>query len=373
MTTTKTIKAFAKLAVTGAIIFGLAFLAATQDPSSDLGEVSSATADIGWFSVGDDGHNFSRAIAASGLEPRPYDLNGNRMYFAAGKSNLQPADVEASMQKIFVEQGVNSENHTGIPAMQNSAAKVDFRSEGAAEQLAQKTGDAARLLMKGEVLPMVRNKHYVSMMGYDWRMSEDELVEKLEKGELSKEQFHPDYMIKGYKFVDATSEAGGSAVTAVWTDQDFDAKKMNNESFKQVAPDPSVPACVGCERDFRFQSLAKNEPYSANRWTTNQSPDEALRFYRTAMAERGWTESGSTDVLARLAEKLPSVAAIQGRHLHVRKGDKSMVITLIPNGRGGTEIVSNERYEGASSLLEAVDQKEKKKGVLGTISEKLDL
>jgi hypothetical protein len=356
----KVLKTVGKLGLTGAIIVGIGFFAFTQDPDSSVGEVAPAEADIGWFDVGSDGHEFTRAIAVAGMEPRPYDLNGNRMWFASGRTELKPNQVEDTMQDIFVEQGVNEDNHAGIKPMEQMALNADnFTTDRGKENLARAGGDNARLLMDGEVIPIQRKPGYVAMAGYDWRMSDEEMIEQMESGKADSSLFNPDYMMKGYKFLDATwePESRMTSITSVWTDDKFDSKKMRNESFKEQEPDPNIPACMGCERDFRFQSLAKNEPYRANHWNTQMTPSDTYGFYQRAMASRGWKASNSQAMLDKVSAKLPTVGAINGRMLNLEKDGKSMVIALLPNGEGGTEVMSTERYTGATSVLNAVDER----------------
>lgn len=346
-----------KLACTGAIIFGIAFLFATQSTDGEMGEVEEANADVGWFNAGSDGHEFTRAIAAAGLEPRPYDYNGNRMYFAAGHAEGRPADIEKTMQDVFVDYDVNEENHAGAPLLQARAASINFMTQAGQKELGQELEEPAKALMRGDVMPVQRSKDYVAMVGYDWKYSYDEMGEKVASGEIKPGDMDPNEMSKGYKFLDATYEpgTGSSQVTSVWSGQDFDPKKMTNESFKTAPPDPEVPSCMGCERRIRFQSLSSKEPYGSNQWATGMGIRETADFYRTAMQNRGWAEVGSQAKIDKVADHLPAVAKIQGSMLQFEREGEMLHIALIPDGRGGTEVMSTQRYSGAKSLLKGVD------------------
>jgi hypothetical protein len=370
----KALIAIGKLALTGAIIAGLAFFVFAQSPEDGSLDVKEAEADIGWFSAGDDGHNFTRAIVKAGMKPRPYDLNGNRMYFASGRTEMKPAEVESTMQDIFVEEGVNEKNHTGRQPMEQAALLGDLQSPEGRANLAQENTETGELFMDGEVMPVQRRRGYVAMAGYDWKMSEEDMIDRISAGKMSAREFHPDNMITGYKFVDATWEPASrmTSVTSVWTGDDFKAERMHDEGFKKQTPDPNVPACIGCERDFRFQSLAKDEPVRANKWRTNASVEETYRFYSKAMHQRGWSANRSDDVLQELATRLPSVGAISGRLLHLEKDGKVMTIAMVPDGRGGTEVMSNERYEGAASVFQAAENIEKESKKEGFFSGILD-
>lgn len=345
---------FTKLAVAGATVWGVAFyILASAPPTVEkpVGDVKSAEADISWFNVGSDGHEFTRAMAAAGLEPRPYDLNGNLMYFANGKVDKTPAEVEEAIQKILVDHRVNSKSYAGAKTNESLMLAGDFSIKEGAAKFADDAGNAevSAAMLNGEVVPTSRRNDYVAMTGIDYGKSKDEIMAALQAGEIkSLKDIEP----KSYKFFEATYEpdTGMTDLQAVWTAGEFDPKKMNNTAFKQQEPDPNIPACMGCERQVRFQSLAADEPVRANRWNTMMSLDQTYQFYQRAMANRGWKESGVQEKLDRLGNA-GVLTGIQGKVLNLEQNGKSMQIILISDGAGGTMVMSQERYSGAERTI----------------------
>ncbi len=351
-----------KLALAGAILCGTGWAILTQDVAADasLGDVPEAQADIVDGAVVD-GTEFTRAIASLGFKPRAYDMNGNVMYFATGTApGKSPHQVMNIIQDEMVEYGVNSKNWLGEAPLAGSLAKSDFQqtfdpAKGFDRSKLESidNGGISAAMLNGELVPIQNDKNYIATAGVTPGRDVKEVVADFQAagGRSPIRDF-----TGGYRFVDATGEPGedSSMVTAVWTDENFDAKKMDNRAFKQQPADPNVPACVGCEREFRFQSLQKDEPFRNNKWTAkNASMDNTYDFYQTAMANRGWSESGVQAKLSRLGQYFPEVNQIPGRTLNMTKDGQNMTITLIPSPNGGTEVFSSEQYGDTQGGLNA--------------------
>lgn len=346
------VKNITKLSLAGATICGIAFYFVTTAPTADAPlAVNEVEADVAWFDVASDGHEFTRAMAAAGLEPRPYDLNGNVIYFANGKVDKTPAEVESALQKILVEHRVNSKSYAGAQTNESLAARGKLRTEDDVAKLGEKLGgnELSEAMLAGEVVPTSRTKDYVAMSGIDYGMSKDEMMAAIEAGDIKDLS---DLEPQGYNFIEATyePETGMTDLQAVWTAKEFDAKKMNNTAFKQQEPDPNVPSCMGCERQVRFQSLSKDEPMRANRWNTQTTVDQTFKFYATAMANRGWKESGAQMKLNRLHDA-GVMLGVDGKILNLEQDGKTMQIVMIPDGVGGTLVMSHETYKGAESTF----------------------
>ena len=95
-----------------------------------------------------------------------------------------------------------------------------------------------------------------------------------------------------------------------------------------------------------MKSLASDEPYTANKFTTNADLDTTYNFYRQAMINRGWNESGFQDKMNKLAQHLPE-ARIQGRFLNLEKGDQAMNIIMLPAEDGKVNVYATEEGRGA--------------------------
>lgn len=150
------IRNISKLTVAGATICGIAFYMVTTAPSAEAPlAVNEVQADVAWFDVASDGHEFTRAMAAAGLEPRPYDLNGNVIYFANGKVDKTPAEVESALQKILVEHRVNTKSYAGVPTNESLAARGRLATQEDVAKLGDKMGnnELSEAILAGEVVP----------------------------------------------------------------------------------------------------------------------------------------------------------------------------------------------------------------------------
>ncbi len=348
-----------KLGLAGTIVCATGFAILTQDVSVDAepGEVKPAKADIIDSAVAD-GSEFTRAMASLGFRPRAYNMNGNVMYFASGSADNQtPYEVMNDVQNEMVFYGVNTKNWLAEePLAMQLGQSGQFQQifDPAKGYNADKlelveNGGISQAMLSGELVPLRKDKDYVVTGGVTPGRDVEKVVGQFVK-DGGKSPIR-DYT-GGYRFVDATGEPGENStmVTGVWTDENFDAKKMDNRAFKQEPADPNVPACIGCEREFRFESLQANEPFRNNKWTAkNASMDGTYDFYQTAMATRGWSESGVQAKLNRLGEYFPEVRQIPGRTLNMTKGGQTMTITLIPSPGGGTEVFSSEQFGDTQS------------------------
>lgn len=350
-----------KVGLASATVMGIGWAILTQDvsPEAAPGAVAPAQADIVDFGAAD-GTEFTRAMASLGLQPRAYDMNGNVMYFASGYAdNKSPYEVMDIVQDEMVFHGVNSKNWLAEEPVAVKFAKSGHFQEKfdpadgfSAEKLeALENNGISQAMLSGELVPLVKEKNYVVVGGVNPKRDVAEVVDQFQKdGARSPIR---DYL-GGYRFVDATEEPGENRtmITAVWTEDNFDAKKMDNRAFKQQPADPNVPACVGCEREFRMQSLQKDEPFRQNKWTArNAGLDETYSFYQRAMATRGWSDSGVQAKLDLLSPHFPEINTIPGRTLNMTKDGRTMTITLIQAPNGGTEVYSSEQFEDTQGAL----------------------
>jgi hypothetical protein len=122
---------------------------------------------------------------------------------------------------------------------------------------------------------------------------------------------------------------------------------MDNRSKKPEGPDLDVPACFGCERDFRVQSLAPDEKLSSNKWTARQaSIAKTSEFYERSMRARGWELSKAQQNMDKIAKYFPEIRDIPGRSLSMERDGSSMMITVLPNPNGGADVFSLQDQDG---------------------------
>lgn len=331
-----------KITAAGSVVFAIGFATLTQNPQEPTA-VKEAEADISFFN-GKDGTEFTRAMASLGLKPRPYDFNGNVMYFASGYADGKtPADVMHIVQDELVNYGVNKRNYSDVTPMQAHLRSVDWRQDKNGESF-EPIQDISKAYISGEVVPIEKSSGYIAMAGVNPQKSYEKVLEDYKKHK----ELGLNEQLGGYRFIDATHEPNleRTMITAVWSDDEFSSNKFENKSFIKPPPDPNIPACIGCDRDFRMKSLASNEPYTANKFTTNADLDTTYNFYRQAMINRGWNESGFQDKMNKLAQHLPE-ARIQGRFLNLEKGDQAMNIIMLPAEDGKVNVYATEEGRGA--------------------------
>lgn len=349
-------KHFAKLGLAGGTIAAIGFAMVALTPSED-GLTADASADITDFTttaLGGD-QKFASAIQAMGLKPRPFDFNGNTMYFASGSYSMPPLEVMRETQALFVETGVNEKNHSDMLPIRQKAATINWdaighdvdRSFAGWETLMPATNATT----SGDVVPTQVSREYVEMVGMDLAGSADaSMFERLHQTGGD-----PLSMIKGYRYMDIHAEAGGkrSAVTAVWSDnEDFQAERFVGRG-DQSPPDPNVPACLGCTRDFRVQSLAKDEPFQSNMFLARHgNVASTYDYYRSSLTRDGWTETGVQPYLDRLGQELDEVAELnqRGRLLSFERGGESMQFAVI-EAEGAVQVLSLHEQDGAQNKL----------------------
>ena len=351
-TTFKALTSVAKLGLAGGVIFGIAGLILTQNPETATVGPRPAKADIGDFlsGHGSESAKFTEAMVALGLEPRVYDYNGNVMYFASGYApNKRPTEILRTVQEHLVEYGVNAENHSDVVPMQRAAKSVDWGTVETWDDEIEQLGPASSAVLNGDVVPTQVSENQIQMVGMEFDQNFDEATElyRDENGEIRPAKIK--HMMAGYKYVDAAWEPQmkRSTITAVWSGENFKAGRMDGTSDDQSAPDPAVPSCMGCDRDFRFQSLNTNEPFQSNMWTSNLQVQRTYDFYKGTMEARGWTETGAQPYLDRIGEIIPQVDQMGGKLLNLEKGDESIQLAIVADPAGGTNVITLHQTDGA--------------------------
>ncbi len=348
-----TAKSVLKLGVAGGVIFGIGFAIMTQDPNADEVGPTKAKADITDFmgAPASKSAQFTEAMVALGMKPRMYDYNGNVMFFAVGSSEKRPKQLMNDIQDHLVAYGVNKENRSGLAPMKQVAEKIDW------EQLveAEAPGDDPRIksilaesdaMWDGDVVPTAVSENRIEMTGFD-RNRPGEGPEVFE-GDKSKRKVAN--LMGGYKYIDAVWGGHTTEVSAVWSAEDFSADRMEGKGNDQSPPDPDVPVCMGCNRDFRVQTIDGQDSFSANMFNTNLDVNSTFDYYKQRMEDRGWYEPGAQGMMTRLGQYMPELQALneKGRVLHLQRGDgEAMQITIMQEPDNSTTVVSQHEAEDA--------------------------
>jgi hypothetical protein len=346
-----------KLGVAGGVIFGIGFAFVTQDPATTEVGPAPAKADIADFASTPltKSAKFTEAMVGLGLKPRIYDYNGNTMFFAVGQSEKRPKELMYDIQERLVAHGVNKENRTDLKPGMANAMELDWRGlrdTPGAESMEKTLADPhfksiaahGEVLIDGDVVPTLVTENRIEMVGYDKnREGSSEDMEALFAGDESSRKVAN--LMGGYKYIDAQWVGHGTEVSAVWSSEDFSADRMQGMGNDQSPPDPDVPVCMGCSRDFRMQTKDGGDEFSSNMYNTSLGVDATFNYYRSQMEQRGWYEPGAQGMLSRLAEYMPELQAINetGRVLHLERGDdEAMQITILPDGSGSKVVATHE-------------------------------
>ncbi|TXD38903.1 hypothetical protein FRC98_00435 [Lujinxingia vulgaris] len=336
-----TLRVLLKLGVSGAAI---AAIGATVLVSSSPGEVKEAEADLTDFLSGPraEQRNFERVIAESGLKPRSYDYNGNEVFFAAGDSELSPTELLEYYQERFHAVGVNSKVYTE-PLM-----RLDMDSNPNTYVDALQESDYAEqnhAMLNGEVVPLHVSDEMVTMGSIVPRSESDDVVDMIDTWPLSpKGGLDIEDNMRSYRMIEARRnlDTGGSTVTASWAADGFDPRLIRDPDAPGARPDLSVPACAGCERVSRLAGNDPGEPYVVNLYRTNGAPTSVERFYRSAMVNRGWKLSKSTELLDEYARHVPQLASMSGELLNFERDGHHVSLIVQHDETGGTTVVSIE-------------------------------
>lgn len=339
-----------KLIFASSLIFLIGFGFLTLSPQDDGAIVEEANADIYSFAGFDEKHNFSRAMKSIGITPRPYDFNGNLMYFGTTRlPNSRSARESAEMiQRQLVTHGVNKKNY-----LREEGLKTLSRNPSKSELLNQK--EIFEAMLSGEVLPTKKDNKVYEMSGLIGMESVEEFTKNLKHnrgkslGDLT----------NGYRYVEIhqSPDSTTAEVLAVWTADDFDSGKMTNDrNARQSEPDPEIPSCIGCKRIHRVQALAKSEPYNINYWTTNSHPFSTYSFYLNAMENRGWKISEKQNNIDKLSDYIPELQTLSGRSITCEKDSKVIEITITPKDDGGADVMTIEKYDKVQPILDESHQ-----------------
>lgn len=332
-----------KLALSGAMIFGIATLFVVL---SDDGTVPEAQADLTNLvsRTHAQHHDFARVIARAGLEPRPFDHNGNQIFFAVGESDRSPKDLLTYFQREFKAAGINSDIYTE-PTMPFTDTLEEYQRVVSSE--AQEKANHA--MLNGEIVPYHVTDDFVSMGGivphrktnsgddllHDWRPNADGVPDIATNA-------------RAFRYLEARRDpsTGVSVVTSSFSDNYFDFKKaIGDGPVAGVGVDPDVPSCVGCERRHRLKGLSGIDPFTLNQFESPRSADATVSQYRSAMINRGWQPTKSDDLLEALREFIPEIAYYSDYMINFERGDEAIGIVVSPNRHGTSSVITLQAHD----------------------------
>lgn len=272
----------AKLAVTGATIAAIAIGFGIFD--SNL-EVQDSEADIVSFDFAEREpvQKFEDSLDDLGHpDPRPFNLNGNTVYFSSIETTEEPKQVMERYLREFYEEGLNSRPEYAPNAETGDAVILDGQAGG--------------------IVPMFVSNDQVILGGMelakDWETADD-----LRAIFRDHDKDAPWKLWKGYRNIEISRTDRKTLVSASWSRNDFDYEKMmmGNESEDQNVS-TEVPGCIGCVRVNSFEDLSASSNYRNDIYMGASPPEELSRFYDQALSSRGWEPTEATIAFDRVRQ-----------------------------------------------------------------------
>lgn len=332
---------FVKLLLAGATVFGIGSLLVVRGINGDIAE---AEADISTFTTTQalyDG-NYGKVVESSGLKPRPYEMNGNQVFFAVGYVKESPQDVLEFYQEKFVEAGINERKFMEVPEGKFNRTIGDLANK---PRLSEDELAYNRALLTGGVVPISERPGYVAMGGMvpkgAYNNDLDEII-----ADWSANEGDVDRPMGGFRFIDAQQWPNqiGSRVTSVWADEGFDAAKMNDPAKNAGPPVLETPVCIGCAVGMQMRSLDKSERYRIGHFYATRGKSDVVSFYDKAMLGRGF-ESGDAHKAIEYARNYLGTEVPDGNILQFKKGGTESLIAIFDDPRTlETSVVVVEQF-----------------------------
>lgn len=359
---------FTKLGLAGASIVAIGAIMLTISPEAPTQGVSEANADIfdlvSSKAISDT--IFSRIMDDAGMQPRPFDYNGNVVNFGAMNVVEEPQDAMLAFQRKFVDEGINRRVHhktmmeygigTSMTEDQMKEYVAATKGEPNAFTLTPEQEVSSQLAadyLNGEIMPVARHEDFISMAGI---IPKNRRADDLKPGEFpsvweKNEQgvIDPRLNSDGFRYMDfsKTVDKKSTSVTAVWADKDFDARKTD-PTYKgnDTSVDKDIPSCVGCSRMFRIDGLnEETDPFTTNQFYSFSDRESVETFYTTAMSRRGWKTSTAQVHLERLFQEIPSLQKHDGKMLFMERDGERLELMLQPMDDGGTMVTTMQEHQ----------------------------
>ena len=336
-----------KVVGAGATIFAIGMGMVVLQPEVEA-PVAEAEADIFGidFAPRSQQEKFVQSLMDEGFEePRVYDHNGNTMFFSTKVTSQDPLEVLHNMQTRFVDNGLNKNVYTRVPRTeipQAAIEKLKKKNRKLAEQLKKDTDHHLEWMddYVGGIVPVQIDEKGWMMTGmgtpgnadssFDWI---DEVVEA--NRHTRGKHFDHTKVASQMRYLDAFRENGRTRLTAVWSDEDYQLKKIVDEG-DDLNIDPEVPMCAGCTRLAHIEGKSEDDYSNHMISAKGQSTEQVLSYYQRSLEARGWQRSGVSDVL-KAAENLGWKQHADGEMMQFARGTDFMTVMVYP-GATGTEV-----------------------------------
>ncbi len=334
-----------KLAAAGAVIFGIGWAFVVTD---EEGGVQEADADIGTVTTLEAvfERDFTKTMTMTGLTPRPYEMNGNQVYFAVSYVEEEPHEVLEHYQEQFVRAGINEKKYMEVPDGRFERSLGDI--EKGDVDLSDAEVEYNKALLTGEVVPIVTRPGYMAMGGIVPKGAYRDVEEIVANWSAGNTREIDEEFMSGFRFIDAEQWPGqrGSRVTSVWSDDgQFDPAKMSDPQGEGVNPVLETPVCMGCRVGMQMESLSPNEKYRIGHFYSQRRKRDLVRFYQRSMQNRGFEESDAFKAVEYARNFMAPGEVPDGYVLSYNKGPIDSWIAVYDDTKTGeTSVMVVEGY-----------------------------
>ena len=267
--------------------------------SSPTGDVAEAEADI-WDlfpSQSTKNQKFTKTLEREGMsKPRQFDHNGNQVFFSHMTTRQSPREVMLRFQEAFVREGVNTHFHNTarVPVDPGEVEDLDTIVQGLA---------GADEFFSGGLVPMMVTRNHMYMVGIDTPEKAENIDDAIIESRIG--AVTPPEIVGAFRYLDANREEGSlqTTVTAVWSDEHFDLRKLSTLSQTQGTVHQiefEVPICQGCSRVTRLSGTGRESNRHTILYRSPHSVNAVISFYENHMMRYGWETDPSTRSLAEL-------------------------------------------------------------------------
>jgi hypothetical protein len=138
-------------------------------------------------------------------------------------------------------------------------------------------------------------------------------------------------------------ESGSSAITALWSDEDFDlALAASDDLPESAARTSALGKCDGCMRAMAFKGHGRESNYGADVIRVKKAPVDVMKHYIDDMAQKGWKLSELHDAIGEVYASQDEPLPQNARWMHFAKGTQHITIHVTYDEETGmTTLTSN--------------------------------
>lgn len=300
----------AKFVACGAVTLTIAWALVTFGPDGEVQESKADVWEIGMFERSNT-QKFASSLKRLGHEPpRSYDVNGNKVFFSVRATNKRPLELVEEYQRTFVEEGLNTEEY-------------GFQ---------KRANEKAERLLGGQILPLKMTNEVMTMGGVVVADSPSSVEEWNSMKESYRNRPLHDAFV-GYRHIQADWDADAKTtfVTATWSDEEFDMRRISGASDDRVPEETEVPTCIGCKKLVRWETDTRDVPYTINTFISPQDSGGVANFYTEAMQARGWKLEMTT-----MHRRKPG----DPQMLEFARGEDRLQISVVPEGARNSRVIT---------------------------------